>query len=276
MTRAKARLLMSWREECLYFTPNGARCKRSDPSPFLADIPKDIIRTIDKTTPGHVLRALWGSKNHGSRNGDSRYRGGGGGGATGGGATGGGRGGGGGGGRSDGGAARSQGAGQGRGGRGRGGSSAERRQSSSDALDVTTELFSDIAPDSIRRASGQQQAYGGGRGGGRGKQRGGDGGGDRRSSDSREGRDARVFKEARDKTQSSEHPVQAVRDGGARIARDAGEEIDMSWAKKLSDSPAKDDPGLPIGIAVGVQVRRARLLFLRGSFLVVVWPIGKR
>lgn len=100
-------------------------------------------------------------------------------------------------------------------------------------------------------------------GGGRGGQYGGSGGGGRggggRSFESEDRRDARVFQEARDKNEVANYPVRVVRDGGSRLAKDAGEDIDTSWASKLAEkSPSDARPALSPGIVIGAEVRLVR------------------
>ncbi|CAM9996856.1 unnamed protein product, partial [Choristocarpus tenellus] len=46
MTRAKARLFLTWRKERLLFGSKGAWTEESDPSPFLGDLPKGVVKFI--------------------------------------------------------------------------------------------------------------------------------------------------------------------------------------------------------------------------------------
>ncbi|CAN0420907.1 unnamed protein product, partial [Hapterophycus canaliculatus] len=54
MTRAKARLFLSWRQRRMIFgqPSGGAKTVDADRSRFLDDIPPSIVRTIDKTMKG--------------------------------------------------------------------------------------------------------------------------------------------------------------------------------------------------------------------------------
>lgn len=58
MTRSKQRLFLSWREQrtVFYRGQAGKHREKCYPSPFLADVPPDIVRSIDKTTPDHGRR----------------------------------------------------------------------------------------------------------------------------------------------------------------------------------------------------------------------------
>lgn len=255
------------------FTPKGARVEESDPSPFLEDIPRDLIRTIDKSTPGHVPG--WSSRGSGGSDRGVRVGGAGGGGRT------------------PHGAAANRSKGDSRPG------SAEPRRSKPDALDVTTAMFSDISPETLRRAGAsppnRYARYGGGGGGsgrdgdggygsmysgggrgdrfssnsgrgsgrhtGRGRGRasfdGGGGGGGRDGGPSRESDETRerrrLQQQVRDEAEKTRYPVRALRDGGARLAKDSGEGIDTSWAAKLRES-THGGQGLPSGVRVGAQV----------------------
>lgn len=273
MTRAKARLFLSWRKRRMVFGQSwgkdkgGATTVDSDRSRFLDDIPRNIVRTIDKTTSGGG-----GSGVHEARN--RNTHGGGGGGRGGGGRGGSGRmasfqgrdvrvgGGGGGGTRAGRGASR----------RGLGGGASAPEPERDPTMDFLTELSNSASREALSQRSRTGGVGGGGygsrypgadggarydagsRGGGGGSGGGYGGGGGGRSYESQSSRDAGVFMEKRDKAEKARYPVPALRDGGKRMARDSGEGVDISWASKLA-SAAPKVPELPPGVVIGAQVR---------------------
>ena len=67
-----------------------------------------------------------------------------------------------------------------------------------------------------------------------------------------------MFQEARDKNEVAQYAIRAERDGGASLARDAGEDIDTSWAAKLADKPPLNSgAALAPEIVIGAEVRPA-------------------
>lgn len=280
MTRAKARLFLTWRKRRMVFgqqswgkdkSGGGAQTVDSDRSRFLDDIPATIVRTIDKTAGGGgsgvqgARNGAYGGSGRGGGKSESfqrrgAYGGGGGGGAP---AYGGG----------------GYGAGRGASKRGRGGI-AEAEPERDPTMDFLTELSNSVSREVGAQRSRGGAAGGGGGGGygsgypgtngetrygegsrggvGRGAGYGGRGGGGGRGSyESESSRDARVFMEKRDKAEKARYPVPALRDGGKRMARDSGEGVDTSWAAKLT-SVAPNAPKLPPGVVVGAQVRSSR------------------
>ncbi|CAN0070135.1 unnamed protein product, partial [Ectocarpus fasciculatus] len=254
MTRAKARLFLSWRKQRMVFGQSwgkrdktGAQIMDADRSRFLDDIPRNIVRTIDKTTGGGGIRP--GGAGAGNRRGaygggdgrsQSSQR------------------------RGDYGASPSYGGGGGGGRRGaaRGGRGVSEPESDP-TMDFMTELSNDISRQATARRSpgGYTSGYGnsgqggGGRragngyGGGGGRGRGGGAG----SYASERNGDARVFMEQRKKVESAKYPVPALTDGGRRLARESGEGVDTSWAAKLVNAKP-GTPGPPRGVVVGAQV----------------------
>lgn len=263
MTRAKARLFLSCREEYTDVTSSGLRTRRTSPSRFIDDIPRSIICTINRKTlssqapsRGHPGEAARGGDER--RSGTPRRRrhdgewGSGGGDARG--------------------AARSYSSSSSSGGGFYSARSIDTRSRSNvkaDPLDATTQLFRDVSPgntrrinaaadigEEVRRARRVGGAFGGtGYSSGNGVPR-------PRAAVSGRGagmRDAKVFQEIRDKLAMERYPVPVVRDGGAKLAEESGENIDMSWAAKLWGSEGTVGNSLellPAGVRVGAQARK--------------------
>lgn len=263
MTRAKARLFLSCREEYTDVTSSGLRTRRTSPSRFIDDIPRSIICTINRKAlgsqalnRGHPGEAAKGGDK--GRSGTPRRRHGGEWGSGGGDARG---------------AARSF-SSSSSGGfySARSVDTRSRSNIKADPLDATTQLFRDVSPDNtrrinaaadigeeVRRARRVRGDFGGtGYSSGNGVPR-------PRAEVSGRGagmRDAKVFQEIRDKLAMEQYPVPAVRDGGAKLAEESGENIDMSWAAKLWGSEGTAGNSLellPAGVQVGAQARKCLL-----------------
>lgn len=265
MTRAKARLFLSWREERLIFTSAGARREQSEPSAFLADIPKDIVRSIDKRTSSAQGVASRGSgggyrsqqnvganptSGEGLRGAKKGYLG----------AAGGGHG-----------STRPFGTSPSTSARkSYGNDHGNRKQEAgrNDALDFTTELFKDADPrrsvssrsrsttrttpvNSSQDARWESHGHSGGY---RGRADGGDGDDGGKNDVGRASglshREIQAFRDQRAKVSKHRYPIPVVQDGGVRRSRDLGADIDTSWARKLVDMPR-----LAFGVRVGAQVK---------------------
>lgn len=249
----------------MFFTGDGARRKESEPSKFLDDIPQDIVKYIDKTTPGAKTRVALTARGGGSSN---RYSG-----------------------------AKSTTSRRGGGG-GKAAPAAQRHRSRSATtgqrtyygdnsnsgrrdggeageehpLDFTAKLFKDVRPPGagLRSASGSTprksvsgptrgtHGYSGGYGGATKGTHGYSGGG---SSDARpasaglsEGeRRMQAFREARSRDAKHRYPTNpVVRAGGVKREKDTGAGIDTSWAAKLADKPSSSVFGVCVGAKVGV------------------------
>lgn len=84
-------------------------------------------------------------------------------------------------------------------------------------------------------------------------------------------RDAKVFQDIRDKLTRKRYPVPAVRDDGAKLAEESGENIDVSWAAKLLGSEGTADISLELlsaGVRVGAQARKFLLSLYLKEYLV--------
>lgn len=231
----------------------GAQIMDADRSRFIDDIPRNIVRTIDKTGgggggvgPGAGAGSRRGAYGGGGRSPGSQRRdeygaspayGGGGGGRR----------------------------GAARGGRGVSG------PESDPTMDFMTELSNDISRQATARRSpgGYTSGYGNsGRGGGGRRAGYGDGVGRGRAGGgsyaSERNGDARVFMEQRKKVESAKYPVPALTDGGRRLARESGEGVDTSWAAKLVNA-APETPRPPRGVVVGAQVRRQCQAYILGG-----------
>ena len=281
MTRAKARLFLSCRDERVEIASSGFRRVGSSPSRFIGDIPKTIIRTIDRRTPASHVPGRRHPRGSGRevgdyRSGTPRRRGDGE--------------------RNDGaqgGTARSYSSAS-LGGALTAGPRSRPRDDASYSPNVTaTQLFGDVdtSPKSTRRTLAATAAeehlqrvrgveYGDPFDGtqtssGRSSQGYGDsaGGGARNSGASRSraakaatswagARDARVFKEIRNELEMKRYPVPVVKDRGARLAEESGEGIDTSWAAKLVNSQTTDISLLAAGVRVGAQVKRIQSLLV--------------
>eukprot|EP00752_Nemacystus_decipiens_P014939 g13298.t1 len=267
MTRAKARLFLSWRKRRMVFGQSlgkdkrGAQTVDSERSRFLDDIPANIVSIIDKTALGNgsgvegARNRVYVGKDGRSESVQRRVAYGGGGGS----------------------ASPSGGGGYGieREVSTRGGSGAAAEEPERDpTMDFLTELSNSVSREAqaqrsraggVARGGGYSSGYpstnggnrygeGGGGGGVRRAEYGvGGGGGGGRSYETKSSRTARIFKEKRDKAVKARYPVPDLRDGGKRLARDSGEEVDISWAAKMV-SAAPEAPELPPGVVVGAQV----------------------
>lgn len=250
---------------------SGARREESEPSNFLDDIPVDIVKYIDKTTPGAKTRGAstargtgFSSRGGGRRkatavaSGAQRYQ------------------------------SRSATTGQrvydgdkAKAGRRDGGGGGREEH----PLDFTTEMFQDVRPlgtgTGVRPASVSTRrksvsvlqgrtrgthGYSGGYGGATGGSHGYSGRENLEGRPIGEGlsegeRRMQAFREARSREAKHRYPTSpVVRDGGVRQGRDAGGAgIDTSWAAKLADTPTTSVFGVCVGAKVGCRVDRCSI-----------------